>query len=101
MKNCRLTSRLTLFSTLSTLVLCLTTWGTYAAQLPLKVQPAVVNAALPDLYEVSIAELQAGLEQERFTSVDLVTVSRALTCTCSLYRTTLVNLNAIGLPRED
>ena len=45
--------------------------------------------------------LQAGLEQERFTSVDLVTVSRALTCTCSLYRTTLVNLNAIGLPRED
>lgn len=32
------------------------------------------NTTLPDLYEASIAELQSGLEQGLFTSVDLVTV---------------------------
>ncbi|TFY52700.1 hypothetical protein EVG20_g10439, partial [Dentipellis fragilis] len=33
------------------------------------------RAALPDLYEASIAELQSGLEQGLFTSVDLVKVN--------------------------
>ncbi len=94
MKYCCLT-RLTLSTIVSTLVLCLTQEG-YGAQLPLSVQPA--PAAFPDLYETSIAGLQAGLEQEHFTSVDLVTVSLALTCT-SLYRWT--NLDAIGVSRED
>lgn len=32
------------------------------------------NTTLPDLYEASISELQFGLEQGLFTSVDLVTV---------------------------
>lgn len=32
------------------------------------------NITLPDLYEASIEELQSGLDQGLFTSVDLVTV---------------------------
>lgn len=32
------------------------------------------SLALPDLYEAGIAELQQGLENGRFTSVDLVKV---------------------------
>ncbi|KAI1792717.1 amidase signature enzyme [Ganoderma leucocontextum] len=71
MKHCHLTSRLTLLFAL-TFVLCLIRGGN-GAQLPLSVQPAPASAAFPDLYEASIAELQAGLEQEHFTSVDLVT----------------------------
>lgn len=35
---------------------------------------AEMKATLPDLYEASIAELQAGLEKGLFTSVDLVKV---------------------------
>ena len=35
---------------------------------------ATSSITLPDLYEASIAELQSGLEQGLFTSVDLVTV---------------------------
>lgn len=38
------------------------------------------NTTLPDLYEASIAELQSGLEQGLFTSVDLVTVRPLLLC---------------------
>ena len=33
------------------------------------------SVTFPDLYEASIAELQAGLEKGHFTSVDLVKVS--------------------------
>ena len=69
---------------LSALALHLILWaipGGYGVQVPIHVHsaPARTNAAFPDLYEASIADLQAGLEQEHFTSVDLVTVSCAST----------------------
>ena len=35
---------------------------------------AAAVVSFPDLYEASIAELQAGLDAEHFTSVDLVKV---------------------------
>ncbi|EJF59884.1 amidase signature enzyme [Dichomitus squalens LYAD-421 SS1] len=69
MKTRKLRLSLSLFSVLF-LALSLA-WGAYSAQLPLSGSPGLAN--LPDLYEASIAELQAGLEQGHFTSVDLVT----------------------------
>ena len=47
-------------------------WGVFSAQLPFNASAGL--AEYPDLYEASITELQAGLEQGHFTSVDLVTV---------------------------
>ena len=87
--------QLTLLSALTFLVFL--AQGGYGAQLPLSVQPA--PNAFPDLYEASIAELQAGLEQEQFTSVDLVTVSHAFIRAPATAVST--NLSAIGVPRED
>ncbi|PIL28885.1 transporter [Ganoderma sinense ZZ0214-1] len=69
MKYRDLTFRLTLLSALT--FIAYLAQGGYGAQLPLSVQPR--PATFPDLYEASIAELQAGLELEQFTSVDLVT----------------------------
>ena len=100
MKSHYLTLRWTILLALALQLILWFTPGTYGAQVPIRVRPAPAqaSAAFPDLYEASIAELQAGLEREQFTSVDLVTVSRALTCT-SLYKFT--NFNPIGLSCED
>lgn len=94
--------RLTILSALTLQLALSFIQGACGAQIPIHVQPASapahVSAVFPNLYEASIAELQAGLKQEHFTSIDLVTVSLALT-RISLHRIT--NFVAIGLSRED
>jgi hypothetical protein len=55
-------------------------WVWLALSYSFYVSPAVVSAAittpLPDLYEASVIELQAGLTSGQFTSVDLVKVCK-------------------------
>ena len=50
-------------------------WSVFSAQLPFSAGAGLAD--YPDLYEASIAELQAGLEQGKFTSVQLVQVQPA------------------------
>jgi hypothetical protein len=45
-------------------------------QVSVALSSQIKRDALPDLYEASIAELQVGLEEGVFTSVDLVKVRR-------------------------
>jgi len=55
-------------------------WAWLALSHSFYVSRAVVSAAittpLPDLYEASVIELQAGLTSGQFTSVDLVKVRK-------------------------
>ena len=67
--------RLSVATSLLTLILALV-WAGYGfkqetARTP---GPAAEAVTFPDLYEASIAELQAGLDGGQFTSVDLVKV---------------------------
>jgi hypothetical protein len=53
------------------------------------------SPALPDLYEASVLELQAGLDAGHFTSVDLVKVNFAAQC----YKDSSAILTTVGIFR--
>ena len=65
--------RLSVATSLLTLILALV-WAGYGFKQESARTPAAEAVTFPDLYEASIAELQAGLDEGQFTSVDLVKV---------------------------
>lgn len=57
----------------------------------------VLGAALPDLYEASVTELQEGLQKRLFTSVDLVKVKRLFIASKSRKLTDKHRLTLLGI----